>query len=104
MKATLTKSIKKEMKKYILTIFLFATVFTGYSQNITNFKFKVIKSAENQDQRPGNDSEIEVYLMIQNQLIDTYTDFGTPELESNKTKLYLNSEMSEKNYEIISIS
>jgi hypothetical protein len=92
------------MKKYVLTICLFVTVFNGYSQSIANFKYKVIKSAENQDQRPGNDSEVKVYLMIQNQLVDTYSDFGAPELESSKTQLYLNSKMSEKNYEIIPIS
>jgi hypothetical protein len=69
-----------------------------------NFKYKVINQVENQDSRTGTDSETEVFLMIQNQLVDTYSEFGDPELDSSKTQIYLNSEMSEKNYEILSVS
>ena len=69
-----------------------------------SFKFKVINQAENQDARFGTDSETELYLMIQNQLVDTYSEFGDPQLDSNKTQVYLTSEMSEKSYNIVSIS
>lgn len=69
-----------------------------------NFKFKVINQAENQDASYGTESETELYLMIQNQLVETYSEFGDPELNSNKTQVNLNSEMSEKSYEIVSIS
>lgn len=69
-----------------------------------NFKYKVVTQVENQDARAGADSEIEVYLMIQNQLVDTYSEFGDPELNPNKTYIDLSSEMSKTNYEIISVS
>lgn len=69
-----------------------------------NFKFKIINQVGNQDERYGTDSETELYVMIQNQLVDTYSEFGVPELDSSKTRINLSSEMSEKNYEIIAIS
>lgn len=69
-----------------------------------NFKLKVISKVENQDERFGTDSEIELYLIIENQKIDTYLEFGEPDLNSEKTYVQLNSEMSEKSYEIVSIS
>lgn len=68
------------------------------------FTYKVIKQVENRDARVGTDSETEVYLMIQNQRVDTYSEYGDPELDSSKMQIYLNSEMSEKSYEIVSIT
>jgi chromosome segregation ATPase len=69
-----------------------------------HFKLKVLKHAENQDGRFGSEDETEIYLMIQNQLIDTYSEFGTPELSSTNNKISIASEMSEMDYEIISIN
>lgn len=68
------------------------------------FTFKVITQVENRDARVGTDSETEVYLMIQNQRVDTYSEYGDPELDSSNRQIYLNSEMSEKSYEIVSIT
>ncbi len=38
--------------------------------------------------------------MIDNQKVDSYKEFGTPELNKDKDQIYLTSEMSEKTYEL----
>jgi hypothetical protein len=68
------------------------------------FEYKIIKLVDNQDGRFGSDTEVKLNLIIQNQLVDTYSEFGIPELNSTKNEIFLTSEMSEKTYEIKPIS
>lgn len=69
------------------------------------FKFKVIHKAEDQDGRVGTNSETKVFLMIENQHIDTYLGFGDPYMDELKVnEIELTSEEIGKIYIIHSIS
>lgn len=70
-----------------------------------NFQFEIISKVENQDERFGTDSQINIYPRIGNQIIDTFSDFGdVSPIKDNQHEFYLSSEFSDKYYQIIPIS
>lgn len=61
-------------------------------------KVNVLSKAENQDERFGTESSVEVVLYIDGQKTDTYFDYGDGNFIENT--LFLSSEVSEKSYTI----
>lgn len=61
-------------------------------------KVDVLSKAENQDERFGTESSVEIVLFIDGQKIDTYFDYGDADFIDNT--LFLSSEVSEKSYTI----
>ncbi|MBN9292633.1 MAG: hypothetical protein J0G96_01490 [Flavobacteriia bacterium] len=60
------------------------------------FKVNTINKASNIDEREGDESEVDVIVLIDNEEVDSYNDFGTAAIIEED--LYLSSEISEKHY------
>ena len=92
----------KSLITLLVTVILTTETFT--QTTIANFSYEITQEEENQDERFGSDNEVEIILKIDNQIVDSFSEYGELVLNDSKTVVDLTSELMEKHYEIVSKS
>ena len=64
------------------------------------FKYEITNLVKSQNGRIGTASETEVYLIIEGNVIDTYNEYGNPDIDQKKQSISLLSDLSEKSYNV----
>jgi hypothetical protein len=90
------------MKNLILIFIAFLLFENANSQNLPQVSLEcvIVKAEAGQDESYGSNDEVKINLYIDGLILDSYFSYGTCDYYEDSKTLYVNSDISEKSYEI----